>query len=105
MGRNTGLNSKNKITEKQLQANIVKLAHLYGWHHYHTFNSKFSPKGWPDLVLCRPPVILFIELKTNKGVVTPDQSKWLDMLKQCGLETFVWRPSDWNNDTILNVLK
>jgi hypothetical protein len=45
-------------------------------------------------VLVRPPEIIFAELKTLRGRVRPEQTVWLGMLAACGLETYIWRPSD-----------
>ena len=92
------------MKEKELQTNIIRLASIRGWQHYHTFNSQKSARGWPDLVLCRPPDVLFVELKSAKGVMTPYQVMWLDMLKACGLRAFVWKPKDWLNGEVEKVL-
>ena len=93
------------MTEKELQANVIRLAHLRGWLHYHTYNSIRSPHGWPDLVLCRPPQILFVELKSRTGRVSPMQQNWLDCLDACGLQARLWKPKDWLNGTIEKELK
>jgi len=83
--------------ERDFQQQILDLAGLYGWAlKYHTHDSRHSAKGWPDLVLCRPPEILFVEIKTEKGKISPAQSAWLEALRACGLEALLWRPSDWD---------
>jgi hypothetical protein len=93
-----------RITEKAFQAQIVELAKLYGWLHYHVHNARNSPAGWPDLVLVRPPHALFVEVKTDTGRLTPAQRTWLDALQRCpGVEAHVWRPGDW--DAIVKRLK
>ena len=83
-------------TEKQFQAMVIRLARLCGWEVYHTHDSRRSAHGWPDLVLCRPPVILFAELKTDVGTTKPSQERWLEMLRACGLDARLWRPADWD---------
>ena len=90
-------------SEASLLSKVTKAAHLYGWATYHTRRSDRSEKGWPDLVLCRPPRILFVELKTNLSQVSPDQLFWLHALQDCNLVTRVWRPQDW--DMIVQVLE
>jgi hypothetical protein len=40
-------------TEKTLQANVTRLAKVCGWRVYHTWLSKHSAKGFPDLLLLR----------------------------------------------------
>jgi hypothetical protein len=83
------------VTEKSFQASVVQLARLLGWRVHYVRNSIGSPQGWPDLVLCRDGVLLFRELKTAKGRVASEQSEWGDLLARCGLDSAVWRPSDW----------
>lgn len=84
------------MTEKAWQAAVVQLATLYGWLVYHTYDSRRSNPGWPDLVLVRANTgeILYVELKTDKGKTTPAQDVWLAALRACGQEAHVWRPRD-----------
>jgi hypothetical protein len=82
------------ITEKELESQVKDLAKLFGWEYYHPWLSIHSPRGWPDVSLCRPPQLIFLELKTEKGKVSEHQQKWLDLLGQCpGCEVYVVRPS------------
>lgn len=83
------------ISEKAWQEQVVQLAALYGWKHYHPFDSRRSVSGWPDLVLVRPPELLIVELKTDRGRIRPPQQEWLDALAMCGVEVAVWRPRDF----------
>lgn len=91
------------VSEKELQSQIVQLAKLQGWRVQFTWSSVHSPAGWPDLILCRPPVLLAFELKSAKGRVTAEQQRWLDDLTACGVPAFVLRPADW--DQIVSLLK
>lgn len=84
--------------EADFQAAVLKLAHLLHWRSYHTYRSDRSPSGWPDLALCRPPRLLLIELKAENGVLSAAQEEWLADLRLCpGVETHVWKPSDWSD--------
>lgn len=67
---------------------------LYKWDAYHTHRSDRSDAGWPDEVFCKPPRVVFVELKTEKGRISPAQRKWLRNLAACGQEVCVLRPSD-----------
>lgn len=80
------------MSERTLQARVLELARRYGWRSYHTWSSRRSAKGFPDLVLCRPPRLLCVELKTMRGKVAPEQRLWLGDLGESGAETGVWRP-------------
>jgi hypothetical protein len=52
--------------------------------------------GLPDLILCKPPRLLFAELKRERGRVSEAQADWLDALSRCsGVEVYLWKPSDW----------
>jgi hypothetical protein len=86
------------ISEKEFQAQILSLARLAGWKAYHTHDSRRSQKGFPDLVLVRPPVILFVELKSEAGKLRPEQKAWLEALSRCpGVEARLWRPGDFED--------
>jgi len=83
---------------------VEELARLEGWIAYHTYDSRRSQPGFPDLVLVRFPRLIFAELKSEKGRVRPEQQMWLDNLKKVRkVGTYLWRPSDW--DTIASTLK
>lgn len=82
------------LTEAQWQELVVEFAKLHGWWPFHVFDSRRSAAGWPDLVLLRPPELVIVELKAEKGRVSPDQARVLDGLRACGIEAAVWRPSD-----------
>lgn len=87
-----------KETEKSFQNTVVQYAKLMGWLVYHTYDSRRSESGFPDLVLVRDGEIIFAELKTNKGKVSESQVKWLDELQKCSsdnVSVMVFRPSDW----------
>lgn len=84
------------LRENKWQEQVVQLAQLYRWLVYHTYDSRRSNPGWPDLVLCRPPELLVVELKTDTGRLSVAQRDWLDALTACGVETHVWRPYDFD---------
>ena len=85
------------MTERQLEREVKRLADQFGWERYHTHRSDFSAAGFPDETLCRPPRLIFAELKSDLpgARVSKNQQKWLDLLKQCpGVEVYLWRPED-----------
>lgn len=91
-------------TEKQLQRSVLQLARITGWTlTYHTFDSRKSSSGYPDLVLVRPPRVLWVELKRDGERPRPSQQEWIDALRASGQEVYVWTPSDW--DEIMRVLR
>lgn len=84
------------VTEAQLREQIRDLCKVLGWKFYYTWTSIHSPRGFPDLVLAHPDKkrIIFAELKSEKGVLTEYQEQWLDTLRQCNQEVYLWRPKD-----------
>lgn len=93
------------VTEKQLQQAIVECARLLGWRVYHTFDSRRSEPGFPDLCMVRGHEIVFAELKTANGKVTAAQQDWLDAFALAFCDVRVWRPADWVNGTVEDVLR
>ena len=86
------------ISERDFQAQVVQLSELCGWMVYHTYDSRRSNAGFPDLVLVRPPQVVFAELKSQKGRVRPQQEVWLSALGASDKVTVaLWRPSDWDD--------
>lgn len=86
---------RDAISEKQFQAQIVELARWNNFVVYHTFDSRRSEAGFPDLILIRPPRLIVVEVKSQTGRVTPAQEAWLQRFQECGIETHVWRPDHW----------
>ena len=58
------------MTEAQLQDAIVQMARVLGWLVYHTFDSRRSAAGFPDLVMVRNGRLIFAELKSATGKAT-----------------------------------
>lgn len=83
------------ITEKQFTQLVVDAARWRGWLAYHTQDSRRSAAGFPDLVLVRAGEMMFVELKTEKGRISPAQHEWLDSLARAHPAVMLWRPRDW----------
>jgi len=88
------------ITEREFRQQVIDLARLFGYMAYFSWTSIHSPRGFPDLVLCRPGGqgrvggVIFAELKRETGQVKPHQEEWLQALRDAGQAVYVWRPSD-----------
>ena len=83
-------------TEKAFQSAVRDYARLRGWRCYCVWDSRNSPKGWPDLVLLRPPRLVVAELKSTRGRLTKEQRETLNMLVACGVESYAWWPESWS---------
>lgn len=102
------------VPEKKLLRDVTEVARMHGWLTYHTHRSDRSPAGFPDLcmVRCLPNRdrrLIFAELKTEKGKVSPAQRHWLGALELVAeatgyvVQSFLWRPSDF--DRIEEILR
>lgn len=92
-------------SEKQLMASIVAFATLHGWWSYHTYDSRRSAAGFPDLVLLRRSRMIFAEIKGEKGRLSTAQAECLEALRTAGAETYIWRPADWHSGEVEAVLQ
>lgn len=99
----------NQITEKEFLAQVKQIAIMLGWDFYHPFLSKWSTKGFPDIVMVKDKSdgsarLIFAELKTSKGKLTADQEQWISRLSRINtVEVYVWRPEDF--DEIVKILR
>ena len=85
-----------KLTEKAFMAQVTQMATWFGWRVYHTYDSRRSSAGFPDLVLVHPGRgLIFAELKVGRGKLTPEQQAWLDDLQAANIRACCWWPEDW----------
>lgn len=95
-------------TERKFQDVVLEAARAAGFTLvYHTHDSRRSQPGFPDLVLVSPRAgrVLFRELKSTKGRVSPAQQKWGDGLIAAGADFAFWYPEDWASGRIQKELK
>lgn len=98
------------MNEKELTRSIISVARDAGWLVSHAYNSRKSEPGLPDLIMVKPPRVIFAEIKTEKGRLStgrmnkantrwlPGQDDWLEALSHCiGVEYYLWRPGDVEN--------
>lgn len=103
------------MTEREFQRTVIATARHLGWRVAHfgaaTVRSGrvLTPvladgAGFPDLVLVRERIV-YVELKSAKGRLSPRQREWMRALLEAGQEAYVWRASDWQDGTIESVLR
>lgn len=82
------------VLEKDWQRQVRQLADQLGYRAYHTFDSRRSDTGFPDLVLVHPARqrIVYLELKREQGRITETQAGWIRDLHAAGAEVYVARP-------------
>ena len=90
------------ISEADFMGSVIEEAHLRGWLCAH-FRPARTKHGWvtavsadgagfPDICLARDGQVVFLELKSATGRVTPEQQRWLDALPNAHL----LRPADYH---------
>ncbi len=90
------------LSEKAFQAQVVKLAKERNWRTYHTFDSRRSDEGYPDLTMVRGTRLIFAELKVKGRKMTKEQIAWLNDLGMAA-EAYLWTPGMM--DTIVKTLE
>ena len=106
------------MTERELQREVIALAKFAGWRiaHFSTSRSmrdgvsfmtaQLGHRGFPDLVLLRPPRLIFAELKSQYRKPTQEQALWLNGLDVVpNVEQYLWRPRDWQHGFIEDALR
>jgi hypothetical protein len=84
------------ISEKEFQARVIELARSYGWEHiYHTFDSRRSEAGFPDLLLLRGEEIVVLELKVPPNKATAKQRAWLKAFERAHVGAHLIYPDQW----------
>lgn len=92
------------LSERDWQETVMQVLRAHNWLVYHTYDSRRSQPGFPDIIAVRGWRILAIELKKARGRVTREQREWLDAFAATGhAEPYVWRPRDW--DTITRIVR
>lgn len=89
------------MTEDEWTRWVIEAAKWRGWMVTHFRPAKLQSgrwatplsghKGFPDLALAKGGRVLLRELKTDRGVLSPEQKVWLAALGEHG---GVWRPRD-----------
>ena len=85
-----------KQSERDFQAQLMQVVEMFGGLVYHTYDSRRSAFGYPDLtIVTRDRRLIFAELKSDKGRLTEDQRVWLEALPDH--QAYLWRPDDFDD--------
>jgi len=91
------------MSEAELQQHVRDLCAALRLSHYHPHYSRRSEPGWPDSVIIGAR-ILFRELKSEQGALSPAQRDVRDRLTRAGADWALWRPRDLYSGAIGNQL-
>ena len=82
-------------SEKQFMQRVKRRAEVHGWMVWHQLDSIGTRSGLPDLIMVRPPRLVFAELKSAHGRLSPAQREAIARLLDCPqVEAYVWYPRD-----------
>jgi hypothetical protein len=97
------------VTEDELLAAVIDLCRLRGCTVAHFRPARVKDrdgsdrwvtavqgdgKGYPDLTIVGPAGVLFRELKSATGTLSPEQKGWSLKLRAAGADFAVWTPAD-----------
>ena len=96
------------MNEADFLVQVTDLAAIYHWSWVHFRPAQTSKGwrtpvqgplglGWPDLILVHPARrrVLLVELKTERGRLSPAQEEVHGLLRAAGADVRVWHPTDW----------
>lgn len=89
------------MTEKQLLEQVLVTCTWLGLLAYHNHDSRRSQRGFPDLVIAGPGGVLWVELKSATGRLSPEQETWRRALRGAGQVWCCWQPADWHSGMIV----
>lgn len=90
-------------SERLWQEKVIQIASTCGWDAHHIRPGKYGNTyktdglaGMPDLILIgrKGQGVIFAELKTAKGKLSPVQEARIAQLLANGCEVHIWRPAD-----------
>lgn len=90
------------MTEDQLLQGVTDALTAYRWRWSHARRSDkalmMGHQGVPDIIAARNGRVLLIELKSETGVLSPDQLAWMAEMPHPGyaLTALVLRPSGYD---------
>jgi len=94
------------MSEAELQAQVIELAATLGYLSYHTYDSRRSREGFPDLVLVHEEsgALAVAELKRDGEHPTPAQQRWLIAFERRH-HAYVWKPAHLRSGHIARELQ
>lgn len=84
-----------RVSEKAFFETIRPVLTQQQFLWYHTYDSRRSVSGFPDLIALRGRRFWVAELKRVGGQLTPAQQIWLEAFRHIpGCEVYIWTPDD-----------
>ena len=83
------------MTETELEEQVRDACRKLGVIRIHIYHTRGTTAGVPDDVLIGPRGVLWRELKTMAGRMSPAQRAMGEALLAAGQNWALWRPDDW----------
>ena len=83
------------MSEAELEEQVRDACKKLGVIRIHIYHARGTTPGVPDDVLIGPRGVLWRELKTMTGHVSPAQRAMGEALLAAGQDFAIWRPEDW----------
>ena len=94
------------MNEAELERGVRDLLKVYRLHGFHAHDSRKSAgPGFPDWTICGTGGLIFRELKSETGQLSPEQRRWRNVLVAAGQDWAVWRPEDLRTGRIVRELQ
>lgn len=93
------------MPEKELMQNVLDMARSLGYWCYHTFDSRRSSPGFPDIIAVKGKRLLALECKRHGKDLTEAQVSWLMKLQDAGFICRTIRPDDWLDGSVERLLR
>ena len=102
------------VSEATFTNQVIEVAEMLGWkvahfrpsrtmHGWRTAVQGNGGVGWPDLTIWKGQRLIFAELKSDSGRLTPEQAATIAELRETGAEAYIWRPEHF--DAIVTTLR
>lgn len=83
------------MKEAQIQIDIKDYLQYHGWFVFKIHQQgKYAFRGISDLIAVKNGITVYIEVKTDKGRLSPDQIRFMDEIKNHGAQYIVARGID-----------
>ena len=108
------------MSEKELQKNVCDALERFGWLWYHTYDSRRSHGGFPDICAVRNKRLIFAELKGydkrgRLGKMSSEQTVWKQFIVLAqqseppriddAQSYYLWTPDQWMSGEIEEALR
>jgi len=90
----------DQISEKTLQGLVEGYCLQKGLLFYHTYDSRRSVAGYPDLTILGAGGVMLAELKSETGKLSRSQKAWVDAAIASHTPVRIWRPAQRRDGTI-----